>query len=287
MATLSIRQLHLGDAVDFLLTASPLIVGILVVPTLAAASGREHPSFPLTLPLRPSQLRKHFLWSNASPWYTAVSHVLCHADANHQAGNLTALLLTGTSLHAALGRVGWWVTILGGALTAAADPLQWRAKQTKNWLDAWTWDMLPSFTPAVARAWTASSGWAACGASAAVSAQCGGEAALCLHQFLSVLAHMRDAGRDVPDTLLIPAVTHAFMLSRAVSFVLAEHRAIGSGASLAVWHGAHLTGFGWGVGCYVMYALARRFRWRAPWTLRRERWSGQHSRGGGRRLGGR
>jgi membrane associated rhomboid family serine protease len=287
MATLSIRQLHLGDALDFLLTASPLIVGILIVPTLAAASGREHPSFPLTLPLRPAQLRQHFLWSHTSPWYTAVSHVLCHANADHQAGNLSTLLLTGTSVHAALGRVGWWVTILGGALTAAADPFQWRDKQTTNWLNAWTYDMLPSFTPAVARAWTSSGAWAACGASAAISAQCGAEAALCLHQFLSLISLMRDSDGHVPDTLLIPTITHALMLSRAVTFVLTEHGALSTGASLTIGHGAHLTGFGWGVLCYAGYALARRYRWRGPWTLRRERLTGQGSRDRGHRLGGR
>ena len=284
MASVALRQLHLGDAVDFLLTASPLVAGILAVSTLAAAAGREpSPPWP-TLPLKPSDLSAHFLWSNRSPWYTALTHVLCHANEEHKLANLTTLLLTGSSVHAAMGPLGWWATIVGGALTAALDPLQWRAKQAQSWLNSWTYDMLPSFTPAVARAWTSSSGWTACGASAAVCAQCGAEAALCLEQFVTLVCSVRDADDELRKSLLLPIVTHGFMLSRAISYVLSEHRALSGGASLTIWHGAHLTGFWWGVSCYLIYAVLQR-RWsHTSWSLRR-----QWRRGGlgqGHRLGG-
>jgi len=203
MATISLRTLTLGDAVSFLLTASPLVVGMMIVPTLAASAGREQlPPWPV-LPLTLGTLREHFLLRRGGHWYTAISHVLCHMDAAHLAGNISGLLFTGASVHSALGPVGWWVTVGGGALLAAADPAGWRVKQAQSWLNAWTGELFPSFTPSLARAWTTHGAWSACGASAAVCAQCGAEAAMCLDQLASLLVAIREADGEVQQKPLL------------------------------------------------------------------------------------
>ena len=60
MHTLSVR-----DALDYTLTAAPLLGAILAVPTLAAAAGHEPlPPWP-TLPLEPRTLREHLVRSRA------------------------------------------------------------------------------------------------------------------------------------------------------------------------------------------------------------------------------
>jgi len=88
---------------------------------------------------------------------------------------------------------------------------------------------------------------------------------------------------------MLPAVIHAFLLSRAVEFVLTEHRALAGGAALAAGHGEHLTGFAWGVLCYTVYAVARRRGWSRPWLFRARRRRDEEwpSQARGRRLGGR
>ena len=284
MATFS-RVVSVRDALDYALDCAALALGMAVVPTLAAAAGREPlPSWP-TLPLSVRFLQEHLCVRAAGipseRWYTALSHIACHMDATHRHDNICALVLTGWLPWSVFGRAGWLATLLTGAAVAALDPFHSRQEQIRAYIDAQSGRVLPGgITSGAARWWAACDGNYMCGASAAACSLLGAEVCLTIERALALYR----AWRRRPDdpSLLVPIGVHALSIYHSAAYVLAEHRSLTSGASLTVNHSAHLVGVGVGVGCYVVYRLLRQRESGAP----RPQLFGRARRDTGRRLGG-
>ena len=83
MAAVGWRNLSLVDAK----VVAPYAVAFAAIPTLAAASGREHyPPWPV-LPLSTTTLLNHFTFVRAklpARWWSLLSSAFTHLDANHR-----------------------------------------------------------------------------------------------------------------------------------------------------------------------------------------------------------
>lgn len=98
-----------GRYLEFCSAFSPVLACHLLVPTMAAAAGRETPSV-VAFPLSPAQLERHFVYSREAlkggRWWTAVSYMFYHADWTHLASNAQGLLLSGPAALEILGIAG-------------------------------------------------------------------------------------------------------------------------------------------------------------------------------------
>lgn len=110
--------------VDFCQKFSPLLVCHLMVPTMAAAAGRESASL-LSFPLSSKQLDKHFVYSReamrSGRVWTLVTYMLCHADWRHFVSNAQGLLMSGPAAVESLGVSGAIATYLGAGIFGALD----------------------------------------------------------------------------------------------------------------------------------------------------------------------
>ena len=104
---------------------SPLLALHALVPTLAAASGRE-PRLSIALPLSMNTLEKHFPFSRQAlregRWWTTASYILLHANQAHALSNLQSILVAGPAATETLGVNGAMVTYVAAGVAAALDP---------------------------------------------------------------------------------------------------------------------------------------------------------------------
>ena len=265
MATVALRHLNLNDALNYAFDSAVFIAGVAILPTIAAVEKREPlppwPVLPLSLPF----LRTHFTLAGPSKtvlqsdrWYTVLTHMLCHVDANHRSSNVMALLCTGWNVWSAFGRRGWLGTLLAGTVVASFDPLRGRERQLRGWLDTQSGQLVPSLTPHVARLWASCDGACVCGMSSGVCALLGVELCLAVEQTVALLRQWwgdRSRGGDwTPQRvqLLQRVAVHLLFVGQSLSYVLKEHRSLTSGGSLSVHHGGHLAGILAGAGCFAL-----------------------------------
>ena len=104
---------------------SPLLALHALVPTLAAAAGRE-PRLSIALPLSMNTLEKHFMFSRQAlregRWWTTASYMLLHGNQAHALSNLQSILVAGPAATDTLGVNGAMLTYVAAGVAAALDP---------------------------------------------------------------------------------------------------------------------------------------------------------------------
>ena len=291
MATLSLRYLTFSDLVRYSQDVGPLLLTMHLVPTITAADGRELPPLWPTLPISPTMLRSHFLAYGRSHlmstgrWWTALTSMLLHQDGEHLASNAVSLIFAGLGPHVAFGSVGWWLTLLGGHLAAVLTAREGQERQTRAVVERYSGGMLRQDGNVAGWLSKATPPAGICGCSAGTFALMGADLCLTLERVLALVAELRRAPNEVLPLDVLQALGFSLpALQRMLAIVDAERHALAAGASLSVGHAAHLTGFGWGVLCYLVCREARRRRWAAPWRQLVRRFSGRRAPAG-RRLG--
>ncbi len=256
---------------------SPLLALHALVPTLAAASGRE-PRLSIALPLSLDVLEKHFMFSRQAlregRWWTTASYMLLHGNQAHALSNLQSILVAGPAATETLGVNGAMVTYVAAGVASALDPLDFGTQRLERIVERWgvgervrraldsvtgsveagnVWDKLSnafdktrkSAVRAVAQ--QVNENVRSIGASAGVSA------------FVAIdtcaVAEALFLGRRCDANAVLHVVSSVFYFAHEWRLIDAQDN---------IGHGAHLTGAAVGVGAFVLCRIFRR-RSRSRW----------------------
>ena len=256
---------------------SPLLALHALVPTVAAASGRE-PRLSVALPLSLDVLEKHFMFSRQAlregRWWTAATYMLLHGNQAHALSNLQSVLVAGPAATDTLGVNGAMVTYVAAGVAAALDPFDFGTQRLERIVERWgvgervrraldsvtgsveagnVWDKLSnafdktrkSAVRAVAQ--QVNENVRSIGASAGVSAFVAIDTC--------VVAEALLLGRRCDANAVLHVVSSVF-------YFVHEWRLIDAQDNIG--HGAHLTGAAVGVAAFVLCRVFRRrsSRWR-------------------------
>ena len=256
---------------------SPLLALHALVPTLAAASGRE-PRLSIALPLSLDVLEKHFMFSRQAlregRWWTTASYMLLHGNQAHALSNLQSVLVAGPAATETLGVNGAMLTYVAAGVAAALDPFDFGTQRLERIVERWgvgervrraldsvtgsveagnVWDKLSnafdktrkSAVRAVAQ--QVNENVRSIGASAGVSAFVAIDTC--------VVAEALLLGRRCDANAVLHVVSSVF-------YFVHEWRLIDAQDNIG--HGAHLTGAAVGVAAFVLCRFFRRrsSRWR-------------------------
>ena len=256
---------------------SPLLALHALVPTLAAATGRE-PRLSVALPLSLDVLEKHFMFSRQAlregRWWTTASYMLLHGNQAHALSNLQSILVAGPAATDTLGVNGAMVTYVAAGVAAALDPFDFGTQRLERIVERWgvgervrraldsvtgsveagnVWDKLSnafdktrkSAVRAVAQ--QVNENVRSIGASAGVSAFVAIDTC--------VVAEALLLGRRCDVNAVLHVVSSVF-------YFVHEWRLIDAQDNIG--HGAHLTGAAVGVAAFVLCRVFRRrsSRWR-------------------------
>ena len=256
---------------------SPLLALHALVPTVAAASGRE-PRLSIALPLDVATLEKHFTFSRQAlregRWWTAATYMLLHGNQAHALSNLQSVLVAGPAATDTLGVNGAMVTYVAAGVAAALDPFDFGTQRLERIVERWgvgervrraldsvtgsveagnVWDKLSnafdktrkSAVRAVAQ--QVNENVRSIGASAGVSAFVAIDTC--------VVAEALLLGRRCDVNAVLHVISSVF-------YFVHEWRLIDAQDNIG--HGAHLTGAAVGVAAFVLSRVFRRrsSRWR-------------------------
>ena len=256
---------------------SPLLALHALVPTLAAASGRE-PRLSIALPLDVATLEKHFMFSRQAlregRWWTAATYMLLHGNQAHALSNLQSVLVAGPAATDTLGVNGAMVTYVAAGVAAALDPFEFGTQRLERIVERWgvgervrraldsvtgsveagnVWDKLSnafdktrkSAVRAVAQ--QVNENVRSIGASAGVSAFVAIDTC--------VVAEALLLGRRCDANAVLHVVSSVFYFAHEWRLIDAQDN---------IGHGAHLTGAAVGVAAFVVCRIFRRrsSRWR-------------------------
>ena len=256
---------------------SPLLALHALVPTLAAATGRE-PRLSIALPLSLDVLEKHFMFSRQAlregRWWTAASYMLLHGNQAHALSNLQSILVAGPAATDTLGVNGAMVTYVAAGVAAALDPFDFGTQRLERIVERWgvgervrraldsvtgsveagnVWDKLSnafdktrkSAVRAVAQ--QVNENVRSIGASAGVSAFVAIDTC--------VVAEALFLGRRCDANAVLHVVSSVFYFAHEWRLIDAQDN---------IGHGAHLTGAAVGVAAFVACRIFRRrsSRWR-------------------------
>ena len=256
---------------------SPLLALHALVPTLAAASGRE-PRLSIALPLSLDVLEKHFSFSRQAlregRWWTTASYMLLHGNQAHALSNLQSILVAGPAATETLGVNGAMVTYVAAGVAAALDPFEFGTQRLERIVERWgvgervrraldsvtgsveagnVWDKLSnafdktrkSAVRAVAQ--QVNENVRSIGASAGVSAFVAIDTC--------VVAEALFLGRRCDVNAVLHVVSSVFYFAHEWRLIDAQDN---------IGHGAHLTGAAVGVAAFVLCRIFRRrsSRWR-------------------------
>ena len=259
---------------------SPLLALHALVPTLAAASGRE-PRLSIALPLDVATLEKHFMSSRQAlregRWWTTFTYILLHANQAHALSNLQSILVAGPAATETLGVNGAMLTYVAAGVAAALDPFDFGTQRLERIVERWgvgervrrvarafdsatgneagtegLWDKLStaldktrkSAVHAVAK--KVNENIRILGASAGVSAFVAIDTC--------VVAEALFAGRRCDVNAVLHVVSSCFYFAHEWRLIDAQDN---------IGHGAHLTGAAVGVAAFVLCRVfRRRSRWR-------------------------
>ena len=119
---------------------SPLLALHALVPTVAAAAGRE-PRLSIALPLSMNTLEKHFMFSRQAlregRWWTAATYILLHANQAHALSNLQSVLVAGPAATETLGVNGSMLTYVAAGVAAALDPFEFGTQRLERIVERW------------------------------------------------------------------------------------------------------------------------------------------------------
>ena len=256
---------------------SPLLALHALVPTLAAASGRE-PRLSIALPLDMPTLERHFMFSRQAlregRWWTTASYMLLHGNQAHALSNLQSVLVAGPAATDTLGVNGAMATYVAAGVAAALDPFDFGTQRLERIVERWgvgervrraldsvtgsveagnVWDKLSnafdktrkSAVRAVAQ--QVNENVRSIGASAGVSA------------FVAIdtciVAEALFLGRRCDANAVLHVVSSVFYFAHEWRLIDAQDN---------IGHGAHLTGAAVGVAAFVLCRVFRRrsSRWR-------------------------
>ena len=256
---------------------SPLLALHALVPTLAAASGRE-PRLSIALPLSMTTLERHFTFSRQAlregRWWTTASYMLLHGNQAHALSNLQSVLVAGPAATETLGVNGAMVTYVAAGVAAALDPFDFGTQRLERIVERWgvgervrraldsvtgsveagnVWDKLSnafdktrkSAVRAVAQ--QVNENVRSIGASAGVSAFVAIDTC--------VVAEALLLGRRCDANAVLHVVSSVFYFAHEWRLIDAQDN---------IGHGAHLTGAAVGVAAFVLCRVFRRrsSRWR-------------------------
>ena len=256
---------------------SPLLALHALIPTLAAASGRE-PRLSVALPLSLDVLEKHFMFSRQAlregRWWTTASYMLLHGNQAHALSNLQSILVAGPAATETLGVNGAMVTYVAAGVAAALDPFEFGTQRLERIVERWgvgervrraldsvtgsveagnVWDKLSnafdktrkSAVRAVAQ--QVNENVRSIGASAGVSAFVAIDTC--------VVAEALLLGRRCDANAVLHVVSSVFYFAHEWRLIDAQDN---------IGHGAHLTGAAVGVAAFVLCRVFRRrsSRWR-------------------------
>ena len=256
---------------------SPLLALHALVPTVAAAAGRE-PRLSIALPLSMNTLEKHFAFSRQAlregRWWTAASYMLLHGNQAHALSNLQSVLVAGPAATETLGVNGAMVTYVAAGVAAALDPFDFGTQRLERIVERWgvgervrraldsvtgsveagnVWDKLSnafdktrkSAVRAVAQ--QVNENLRSIGASAGVSAFVAIDTC--------VVAEALLLGRRCDANAVLHVVSSVFYFAHEWRLIDAQDN---------IGHGAHLTGAAVGVAAFVLCRIFRRrsLRWR-------------------------
>ena len=256
---------------------SPLLALHALVPTLAAAAGRE-PRLSVALPLSLDVLEKHFTFSRQAlregRWWTTASYMLLHGNQAHALSNLQSILVAGPAATDTLGVNGAMVTYVAAGVAAALDPFEFGTQRLERIVERWgvgervrraldsvtgsveagnVWDKLSnafdktrkSAVRAVAQ--QVNENVRSIGASAGVSAFVAIDTC--------VVAEALLLGRRCDANAVLHVVSSVFYFAHEWRLIDAQDN---------IGHGAHLTGAAVGVAAFVVCRFFRRrsSRWR-------------------------
>ena len=256
---------------------SPLLALHALVPTLAAASGRE-PRLSIALPLSMTTLERHFTFSRQAlregRWWTTASYMLLHGNQAHALSNLQSILVAGPAATDTLGVNGAMVTYVAAGVAAALDPFEFGTQRLERIVERWgvgervrraldsvtgsveagnVWDKLSnafdktrkSAVRAVAQ--QVNENVRSIGASAGVSAFVAIDTC--------VVAEALLLGRRCDANAVLHVVSSVFYFAHEWRLIDAQDN---------IGHGAHLTGAAVGVTAFVVCRVFRRrsSRWR-------------------------
>ena len=256
---------------------SPLLALHALVPTVAAAAGRE-PRLSVALPLSLDVLEKHFTFSRQAlregRWWTTASYMLLHGNQAHALSNLQSVLVAGPAATDTLGVNGAMVTYVAAGVAAALDPFEFGTQRLERIVERWgvgervrraldsvtgsveagnVWDKLSnafdktrkSAVRAVAQ--QVNENVRSIGASAGVSAFVAIDTC--------VVAEALLLGRRCDANAVLHVVSSVFYFAHEWRLIDAQDN---------IGHGAHLTGAAVGVAAFVVCRFFRRrsSRWR-------------------------
>ena len=258
---------------------SPLLALHALVPTLAAASGRE-PRLSIALPLDVPTLERHFMFSRQAlregRWWTTITYMLLHGNQAHALSNLQSILVAGPAATDTLGVNGAMLTYVAAGVAAALDPFEFGTQRLERIVERWgigervrsiagafdsateagtegLWDKLStaldktrkSAVHAVAK--KVNENTRSIGASAGVSAFVAIDTCVVAEALLS--------GRRADVNAVLHVVSSVFYFAHEWRLIDAQDN---------IGHGAHLTGAAVGVAAFVLCRVFRRrsSRWR-------------------------
>ena len=256
---------------------SPLLALHALVPTVAAASGRE-PRLSIALPLSMNTLERHFTFSRQAlregRWWTTVTYMLLHGNQAHALSNLQSVLVAGPAATETLGVNGAMVTYVAAGVAAALDPFEFGTQRLERIVERWgvgervrraldsvtgsveagnVWDKLSnafdktrkSAVRAVAQ--QVNENVRSIGASAGVSAFVAIDTC--------VVAEALLLGRRCDANAVLHVISSVFYFAHEWRLIDAQDN---------IGHGAHLTGAAVGVAAFVLCRFFRRrsARWR-------------------------
>ena len=256
---------------------SPLLALHALVPTVAAASGRE-PRLSIALPLSMTTLERHFTFSRQAlregRWWTTASYMLLHGNQAHALSNLQSVLVAGPAATETLGVNGAMVTYVAAGVAAALDPFEFGTQRLERIVERWgvgervrraldsvtgsveagnVWDKLSnafdktrkSAVRAVAQ--QVNENVRSIGASTGVSAFVAIDTC--------VVAEALLLGRRCDANAVLHVVSSVFYFAHEWRLIDAQDN---------IGHGAHLTGAAVGIAAFVLCRIFRRrsSRWR-------------------------
>ena len=261
---------------------SPLLALHALVPTLAAAAGRE-PRLSVALPLSLDVLEKHFMFSRQAlregRWWTTVTYMLLHANQAHALSNLQSILVAGPAATDTLGVNGAMVTYVAAGVAAALDPFEFGTQRLERIVERWG---VGERVRSIARALDSATGsvearteglWDKLSAAfdktrksaVRVVAKKVQESVRSIGASAGVSAFVAIDTCVVAEALLLGRRCDANAVLHVVSscfYFVHEWRLIDAQDNIG--HGAHLTGAAVGVGAFVLCRIFRRrsSRWR-------------------------
>lgn len=237
------------------------MLGIMAqIPTLDKASMLDEWRGGSTSPFTYQFLKRNFVFSRAAwkegRWWTAVSHMFLHGDQEHLMSNALGLATAGYPVAKHFGVASCYSVFLGGGIFTAVSGLGQAYQELRKlvmpsqedssswWPESFirdTWN--EKFAPTTASFLSNHVGRLGC--SAGISALNGMNVMRLIDQIVVAILYPSSNLKFDPAAVL--------PLLSTIQYFSAEMNNVFYGNTSGIDHAGHLTGFGFGIGCYGLY----------------------------------